>query len=139
MYVLYSCSGSHRRRLLTRNIGCKILAPDYVLTVILQLIHQRTLEIAARDVLQHCLDVDFRHLFRDLAEGNKNSAARNMVFFVCVGYEHLVGFDEPAVSVNASSIGEVENILSFSWRIRRVIAVVCHYSNDIVFSIFKHI
>ena len=28
--------------------------------------------------------------------------------------------------INASSIGEVEHVLRLSWRIRRVVAVVCH-------------
>ena len=62
-----------------------------------------------------------------------------MIFFVGIGNEYLVGLDKPAISINATSIGKVEYILRLSWRIRRIIAVVCHHGNDIILSILQHI
>ena len=62
-----------------------------------------------------------------------------MIFFIGVGNEHLIGLDKPAISINATRIGKVKHILCLSWRIRRIIAVICHHGNDIILSILQHI
>ena len=64
---------------------------------------------------------------------------RLLLYFsrIWVGDEHTVVGYHPAVAVNSTCISEIRHVLGLAWRIRRVVAVVCHHGDDIVLSVFQ--
>ena len=84
-----------------------------------------------RLVADVCFQVDNRAFFRNPVVGNEQSSSGNLIFVVGIGYEDIVVRYQPAVAINTSEIGIVQQALRFSYRISGIITIVSLYGNHI--------